>query len=89
MMPMPTLRSRELSRETSVPRHTVRPLSPLEREIILLAEQGMSVREIAYHLAIDTRLVRVRLRKILGPPTPARRQPRARLGREGLTGLAV
>lgn len=89
MMPMPTSRLRGLNGETCVPRHTLRPLSPLEREIILLAGQGMSVREIAYHLSIDTRLVRVRLRKVLGPPTPTRRQPRPRPGREGLAGLAV
>jgi len=64
MTPMPTSRSGELRGETRVPRHTLRPLSPLEREIILLAEQGMSVREIAYHLSIETRLVRERLRTI-------------------------
>ena len=81
---MPTSRSEELIRETRVPRHTLRPLSPLEREIVLLAEQGMSVREIAYYLSIDTRLVRARLRTILGPPTPARRWRRLRPGRESL-----
>ena len=71
---MPASRSGELSGETRVRRHTLRPLSPLEREIILLAEDGMSVREIAFHLSIDTRLVRDRLRAILGPSTPARRR---------------
>lgn len=72
------------SGETRVPRHTVGPLSPLEREIMLLVEQGMSVREIAYHLSIDTRLVRERLRVILGPPRPVSRRRSARSGRETL-----
>ena len=84
MMPMPTSRPRELGGETRLPRHTLRPLSPLEREIILLAEDGMSVREIAFHLSIDTRLVRERLRTILGPSMPARRRQRPRPGRESL-----
>jgi len=79
---MPTSRPRELTGETRVPRHTLRPLSPLEREIILLAEQGMSVREIAYHLSIDTRLARDRLRTILG--TQAGRRRHAQPSRESL-----
>lgn len=76
MIPMP------MSDEARLPRHTPRPLSPLEREIVRLAEQGLSVREIAYYLSIDTRLVRGRLREILGPPrvgpTPRRRMRSAR-----------
>ncbi len=53
--------------EMRPPRHTVRPLSPLERAIILLAGEGMSAREIAFYLSIDTRLVKERLRRIFTP----------------------
>jgi len=51
---------------------TMRALSPLERDIVLLAGEGMTSREIAYQLSIDARLVRERLREILGPGVPAR-----------------
>jgi DNA-binding NarL/FixJ family response regulator len=65
-------RVEELGGEMRVARQTMRLLSPLEQDIVLLAGEGMTSREIAYQLSIDTRLVRERLREILGPGTPAR-----------------
>jgi DNA-binding NarL/FixJ family response regulator len=63
------------------PRHAPRPLSALERDILQLVEQGMSVREIAYYLAIDPRLVRARLRNLIWPARSANAPWRARPAR--------
>jgi DNA-binding NarL/FixJ family response regulator len=61
--------------EARTPRHTLRPLSPLEQAIIELAGEGMSAREIAFYLSLDARLVKKRLHTIFGPPRAERPLP--------------
>lgn len=61
--------------ETRTPRHTLRPLSPLEQDIVELAREGMSAREIAFYLSLDAGLVKERLHMLFGPPRAERRLP--------------